>query len=92
MGASSASISPTSKDKPKAVYEMVNHITNVNLKIFLDKEFETGQLNIDSISNRFDFPASPGKENIGIHMVLKAKFDESWAVFNEWVQISFLFW
>ena len=40
MGVLSASISPTSKDKLKTVYEMADHITDVNLKIFSDKEFE----------------------------------------------------
>ena len=40
MGGSSVFISPTSKDTLKAVYEMADHITDVNLKIFSDKEFE----------------------------------------------------
>ena len=59
---------------------MVDHISNKNLKISSLRnlnEIIVGQLNIDSIRNRFDFPASPGKENIDMHMVLKTKFVKS---------------
>ena len=53
---------------------MVDHISNKNLKISSLRnlnEIIVGQLNIDSIRNRFDFPTSPGKENIDMHYGIK---------------------
>ena len=76
----SAFINPTSKDKPEADTEVVDHITNMDLKSLCIRNLNkimAGQLNINSIGNKFDFLAHQVKENIGMLMISETKFDKS---------------
>ena len=73
-------VSSTLNEKSDIYDEIVDHITNADLKSLrirnLNKIF-VGHLNINSIRNKFDFLAHQVKGNIDILMISETKLDES---------------
>ena len=75
-----SSTSSTLKEKSEIGNEIVDHISNADLKSLHVRNFSkiiVGHLNINSIRNKFDFLAHQLKENIDILMISKTKLDES---------------
>ena len=66
-------------DKSEIDNDIVDHITNADLKSFRIRNLNkivVGHLNINSISNKFDFLAHQVKGKIDILMTSEAKLDE----------------
>ena len=61
--------------------EIVDHITNIDLKYLRIRNLNkiVGDLNINSIRNKFDFLAHQVRGNIDILMISKTKLDESFS-------------
>ena len=93
-----SSTSSTLNEKSEIDNEIVDHITNADLKSLRIRNLNkivVGHLNINSIRNKFDFLAHQVKEIIDILMILEKKHDESFPpsqFFFGWLQCSFPFW
>ena len=90
-----SSTSSTLNEKSDIENEIVDHITNADLKSLRIRNLNklvVGHLNIESIRNKFGFLAHQVKENIDILMISEIKLDErfppSHFVFG-WLQCPF---
>ena len=75
-----SSTSSTLNEKSEIDNEIVDHITNADLKSLRIRNLNkivVGHLNINSIRNKFDFLAHQVKGNIDILMISETKLDES---------------
>ena len=75
-----SSTSSTLNEKSDIDNEIVDHITNADLKSLRIRNLNkivVGHLNINSIRNKFDFLAHQVKGNIDILMISETKLDES---------------
>ena len=78
IGVSSAS--STLNEKPEIDNEIVDHITNADLKSLRIRNLNkivVDHLNINSIRNKFDFLAHQVKGNIDILIISETKLDET---------------
>ena len=93
-----SSTSSTLNEKSEIDNEIVDHITNADLKSLRIRNLNkivVGHLNINSIRNKFDFLAHQVKENIDILMMSETKLDKSFPpsqFFFGWLQCPFPSW